>query len=63
VKYQKEALRLKGDVGFRQILQEHPEDILAVEMDSDSILQDIDTPDDYRKQLEAKSPGETHDPD
>ncbi len=63
VKYREEALRLKGDVGFRQILQEHPEDILAVEMDSDSVLQDIDTPDDYRKQLGAKPPGETHDLD
>lgn len=63
VKYRREALRLKGDVGFRQILQEHPEDILAVEMDSDSILQDIDTPDDYRKELGSKSPGKTHDPD
>ncbi len=56
-KYQKEAFRIKGDVGFRQILQEHPEDILAVEMDTDSILQDIDTPDDYRKQLNSNLPG------
>jgi molybdenum cofactor cytidylyltransferase len=46
-KYQKEAFRIEGDVGFRQILQEHPEDILAVEIDTDSILQDIDTPEDY----------------
>ena len=56
-KYQKEAFRIQGDVGFRQILQEHPEDILAVEMETDSILQDIDTPDDYRQQLQSNFPG------
>jgi molybdenum cofactor cytidylyltransferase len=56
-KYRKEASRIKGDVGLRQILQEHPEDILAVEMDTDSILQDIDTPDDYWKQFKSSLPG------
>ncbi len=56
-KYKKEALRIAGDVGFRQVLQEHPEEILTVEMDTDSILQDIDTPDDYRKQLKTNFPG------
>ena len=56
-KYQKEAFRIKGDVGLRQILQEHPDDILAVEMDTDSILQDIDTPDDYQKQLKSSFRG------
>ena len=56
-KYQKEAFRIKGDVGFRQVLQEHPEDILTVEMDTDSILQDIDTPEDYRRQLKTNLPG------
>ena len=57
VKYRKEAFRLKGDVGLRQILQEQPEDILAVEMDKDSILQDIDTPDDYQNQRKSNLPG------
>jgi len=56
-KYKKEALRIEGDVGFRQVFQEHPEEILTVEMDTDSILQDIDTPDDYRKQLKTNFPG------
>jgi molybdenum cofactor cytidylyltransferase len=57
VKYRKEASRIRGDVGLRQILQEHPEDILEVEMDTDSILQDIDTPDDYLKHLKSSSTG------
>lgn len=54
-RYRKEANRIKGDVGFRQILQEHPEDVLELEIGTNSILQDIDTPDDYRKQSEANS--------
>ena len=57
VKYREEALRLKGEVGLRQILLEHPEDIVTVELNAASILQDIDTPEDYR-QLKSKSPGQ-----
>jgi molybdenum cofactor cytidylyltransferase len=56
-KYRNEAFRIKGDVGFRGILQEHPEDILEVEMDTDSILKDIDTPDDYQRELKSNFPG------
>jgi molybdenum cofactor cytidylyltransferase len=58
VKYLKEALRLKGDVGCRQILMDHPEDILAIEMDTDAVLNDIDTPEDYRERLKRKFPRE-----
>ncbi len=47
--YKKEALRLTGDVGCRQILVDHPADILEIEVDSDAVLKDIDTPEDYRK--------------
>ncbi len=54
VKYQKEALRLKENIGLREILYKYPEDILTVEMGIDSILQDIDTPADYWKQLHSK---------
>jgi len=56
-KYRQEALRITGDVGFRQVLEELPEEILTVEMDTDSILQDIDTPEDYRRQVKTNSPG------
>jgi len=54
VKYLKEATHLKGDVGCRQILADHPDDILAVEMDTDAILDDIDTPEEYEEYLEQK---------
>ncbi len=55
-KYRQEALGITGDVGFRQVLEEHPEEILTVEMETDSILQDIDTPEDYRTQVKTNSP-------
>ena len=53
--YRQEVLKLKGDVGGRQILADHPEDILGVEMDTDDVLQDIDTPEDYQKHLKSNA--------
>ncbi|MBI4496128.1 MAG: nucleotidyltransferase family protein [Deltaproteobacteria bacterium] len=47
--YLPEALRLKGDVGLRQILADHPQEILEVEMGTEAILADIDTPEDFQK--------------
>ncbi|MBI5966994.1 MAG: molybdenum cofactor cytidylyltransferase [Deltaproteobacteria bacterium] len=58
VKYLEEALRLEGDVGCRQILADHPEDILTVPVNTDAVLFDIDTPEDYRENLKRKSSGE-----
>jgi molybdenum cofactor cytidylyltransferase len=50
-RYLKEALQLlQGDVGARQILINHPEDILEIEVDRDAVLMDMDTPEEYRKQ-------------
>ncbi|MBU4582245.1 MAG: molybdenum cofactor cytidylyltransferase [Proteobacteria bacterium] len=51
VQYLQEALQLQGDVGARQILANHPEDILEIEVNQDGILKDIDTPEAYRKYL------------
>ncbi len=56
-KYKTEAFRMEGDIGFRRVVQEHPEDILEVEMETDSVLQDIDTPEDYRKHCRNKPEG------
>jgi molybdenum cofactor cytidylyltransferase len=57
VRYRKEMEKLKGDVGGRQILADHPGDILQLAIETDEVPQDIDTPEDYRKQLERKEPG------
>jgi molybdenum cofactor cytidylyltransferase len=35
----------------RDVLRRHPEQITLVEVDNDSILRDIDTPDQYRMEL------------
>ena len=59
VHYREEMGRLKGDIGGRQILADHPEDILALEMNTEDILQDIDTPEDYQEYLKRKGPGKS----
>ena len=59
IRYREEMGRLKGDVGGRQILADHPEDILFLEMDTDEVLQDIDTLEDYREYLKRKGPGKS----
>ncbi len=38
--------------GLNRLLAEHPEQIQEVEVDSDTVLKDIDTPEDYRRALE-----------
>jgi len=47
IKYKGELLGLKGDIGGRQIIERHPDDILEVAVDSPSIHIDIDTASDY----------------
>lgn len=48
VKYKEELLKLTGDIGGREIVGRHPEDLLEVEVDSESIFTDIDTMEDYK---------------
>jgi molybdenum cofactor cytidylyltransferase len=57
IRYLHEALQLQGDVGARQILMNHPEDILEIEVDQEGILKDIDTPEEYQKYVNGKGPG------
>lgn len=55
IKYKEELLRLKGDIGGRQIIDQHPDDILEVAVNCEGINIDIDTDDNYhhciRKEL------------
>jgi len=57
VRYLQEALQLQEDVGARQILMNHPEDILEIEADQEGILKDIDTHEEYQKYLNQTGPG------
>ena len=47
IKYKQELSRLKGDIGGRQIIERHPDDILEVAVTSPGINIDIDTANDY----------------
>ncbi len=47
VKYKEELLELKGDIGGRQIVENHPGDILEVAVNCEGICVDIDTVDSY----------------
>jgi molybdenum cofactor cytidylyltransferase len=56
-KYLAESFKITGDVGFREIVQRHPEEVLLVDVGTASILMDIDTPEDYQEYLHKKSAG------
>ena len=47
IKYKEELLSLKGDIGGRQIIEQHPDDILEVAVNCEGINIDIDTYEDY----------------
>jgi molybdenum cofactor cytidylyltransferase len=44
LRYREEIGRLSPDVGLREILARHPEDVLRVEAEDPAVLEDIDTP-------------------
>jgi len=48
-KYREEMLLIKGDVGAKEILARHADDILYTEVNDPGITIDIDTEDDYRE--------------
>lgn len=52
VRYREELLRLRGDVGGRQIIKDHTDDVLEIPVDSESINVDIDTMSDYGAYLD-----------
>ncbi len=51
IKYKKELLGLTGDIGGKQVINQHPGDILEVSVDSESINLDIDNINDYQSLL------------
>ncbi len=54
MKYRAEIDRLSPDIGLRQTVHDHPEDIMEVELDTSSVLQDIDDREDYNRELKGK---------
>ncbi len=51
IKYKAELSGLKGDIGGRQLIEKHPEDVLEVAVNSPSINIDIDTISDYHSRV------------
>lgn len=49
LKFKPEILGLKGDIGAREVVKFHPEEILEVDISSQEIIRDIDTWTDYEE--------------
>jgi CTP:molybdopterin cytidylyltransferase MocA len=45
---------LQGDIGGREIIEKHPDDVLEVPIASEGINADIDTPENYRYYTNVK---------
>jgi molybdenum cofactor cytidylyltransferase len=46
-----EVRTLSAGIGLRELMQRHPEAVLHVPVTSDTVLRDIDTPEDYQREL------------
>jgi molybdenum cofactor cytidylyltransferase len=54
MKYRDEVEQLDPDIGLRALVHNHTEDILEVQVDTPGILRDIDTVEDYNKEMEHR---------
>jgi len=54
VRYRAEILSLSGDQGLKPVMRGHEEDALEVPVDDEGILRDLDTPEDYRAEIERQ---------
>jgi molybdenum cofactor cytidylyltransferase len=48
--YRTEIGTLDREVGLRQLLDRHPQDILEIPVDDPAVLRDLDTPEDYESE-------------
>ena len=51
IRYKGELLNLKGDIGGREIVKLHPEDVLEVTVNCEGVLLDIDTAENYTSMI------------
>jgi molybdenum cofactor cytidylyltransferase len=58
VKYRHDASRIEGDRGFREVLEMVPQEVFLVELESESIVHDLDTPEQYQNFI-GKKPEES----
>jgi molybdenum cofactor cytidylyltransferase len=55
MRYRDEVKRISPDTGLRALVHSHAEDILEVEVDAPGILRDIDTLEDYDREIHQHS--------
>jgi len=53
-KYRNEIGTLDPGTGLRQLMRNHPEDVLELRTRSPRVLLDLDTPEDYERALELR---------
>ena len=46
-RYRLEIMSLPSEIGLRALLQAHPDDVLEVAVDTEAVVKDIDSPEDY----------------
>lgn len=51
-RYRDEIRELSGQIGLKELMQRHPDRIRHVVVPTESVLHDMDTPDDYQRELE-----------
>jgi molybdenum cofactor cytidylyltransferase len=54
LKYRNEIKTLDPEIGLRQLMRDHHEDVLEVRTRSPRVLLDIDTPEDYQRALASR---------
>lgn len=54
-RYRDEILALAGDEGLKPVMRGHPQDTREVPVDDEGILRDLDTPEDYRSEIERRA--------
>lgn len=52
-RYRQEIECMSGQSGLRELFQLHPEELRYVLVDTDSVLTDMDTPEDYHREITA----------
>jgi molybdenum cofactor cytidylyltransferase len=52
--YRSEILGLDPAIGLKQLVHGHPEDVLEVPVESAAVLEDMDRPDEYRKETRRR---------
>ena len=53
IKYKEELLRIKGDIGGREIIDRHSEDVMEVAVNCEGILLDMDTVESYDLRMKS----------